>query len=146
MTTETHVTMIRNSDSGTITEHPEDGGFCHGIFIEGARWGENGFLEDEESDSYDVTGVKCGGYIKDSFLKDLLPYMPVMYFKAVLVQPSWEASQVGYLRHDEATYDCPLYKTTFRTNRDYVVLTTLKTVDPAHKWTLAGVALMMQSD
>ena len=53
--------------------------------------------------------------------------------------------KVGYLRHDETVYDCPLYHTTFR-GPTYVVLTTLKTIDPTYKWILAGVALLMQSD
>ena len=55
------------------------------------------------------------------------------------------ALQVGYLRHDVDVYDCPLYHTTFR-GPTYVVLTTLKTIDPAWKWTLAGVAMLMQTD
>ena len=43
-----------------------------------------------------VTGVKCGGHLMDSFLKELLPMAPIMYFKAVVVQETWEAHQVGY--------------------------------------------------
>ena len=54
-------------------------------------------------------------------------------------------SFIRYKRHDPASYDCPLYVTTFR-GPTYTVLCTLKTVDAMHKWILAGVALIMQED
>ena len=63
----------------------------------GARWGGNGFVEDEPEDLYDVTGIPCGGYIMESHLKELLPAMPIVYFKAVVVQETWEAHQVNIL-------------------------------------------------
>ena len=68
-----------------------------------------------------------------------------MYFKAVEVQPQWEACEVGYIRHSEVSYDCPVYGTTFR-GPTYTCLATLKTKLPIEKWVLAGVALVMQSD
>ena len=34
----------------------------------------------------------------DSILKELLPPLPVMYVKAVVVQPHWIADGVGFLR------------------------------------------------
>ena len=52
MTTETHVTLARDPD--TVVEHPQEGAMCHGIFLEGARWGANGFIEDEPEDFYEV--------------------------------------------------------------------------------------------
>ena len=94
---------------------------------------------------YEVSGIKCGGHIMDSRLKELLPAMPLIYFKAVVVKDEWEAHQVGYLRHDPTSYDCPLYVTTFR-GPTYIVLATLKTVDPNDKWILAAVALIMATD
>lgn len=44
----------------------------------------------------------------DSKLKDLLPILPVIYVKAVPVQPTWEPSAVGYLRHVHDIYECPV--------------------------------------
>lgn len=52
---------------------------------------------------------------------------------------------VGFLRQDPTIYDCPVYTTTFR-GHTYTFLATLRTVDRASKWVLAGVALVMQGD
>jgi dynein heavy chain len=156
MTVETHCTVYRDHVQVQEMEHPEDGCFVHGLFIEGARWGgytleggtgEEGDEEeiDGEEDVYEVSGTKCGGHLLDSRLKELLPTLPVMYFKAVEVQPQWEACEVGYIRHSDVSYDCPVYGTTFR-GPTYIVLGTLKSIDPTWKWTLAGVAIIMQED
>lgn len=147
MTTETHVTLM--TDVSVPTAHPEDGVFSHGIFIEGARWGavddEDDACIDGEPDLYEVTGVKCGGHICNSRLFELMPLIPVIYFKAVPVRPEWEPTNEGYMRHNPRIYDCPLYVTTFR-GPTYTTLCTLKSVERASKWVLAGVALILQTD
>ena len=84
-----------------------------------------------------------GGFLLESRLKELMPPVPVVYVKAVLVQPSWEPSAVGYLRHVDDVYEAPVFITTAR-GATYVFLATLKTVVPKNKWTLTGTALMMQ--
>lgn len=94
---------------------------------------------------YEISGTKCGGHILDSRLKELLPGMPVMYVKAVQTQASWIATEVGYIRPDPSVYNCPIYSTTFR-GPTYIVLATLKSVEPSTKWVLAGVAMIMQED
>jgi dynein heavy chain len=63
----------------------------------------------------------------------------------VTVQPNWEPTSVGYLRPEPHLYNCPIYLNTFR-GPTYVFAATLKTVDPASKWALAAVAIMMQLD
>ena len=93
----------------------------------------------------DVAGVPTQGYLAPSRLKELLPKVPVMYMRAVVVQPEWEPSSVGYMRHDSSVYDCPVYMTTFR-GPTYIFLATLKTRNPVERWTLGGVALVLQSD
>lgn len=92
-----------------------------------------------------VSGTSCAGHLVDSRLKELLPAMPVIYVKAVPVEPSWEPSAVGYLRRQSDIYECPVYVTSFR-GPTYVFLSTLKTKDPCSKWVLTGTAIIMQTD
>ena len=139
MTTETHVTNIW--DVSMVTEYATNGTYIHGLYIEGARWPKG----EEAGDMFVVEGTKCVGALCESRLKELLPPMPVIYVKAVPVQPTWEASSVGYLRGDPTIYECPVYNTTFR-GPTYIFLATLKTNVPASKWIRGGVALMQQID
>ena len=143
MTLDTHITrMYRPDDAVNLGSYPEDGLFVHGLMIEGARW-----TDEEESVDYlsTVGHTQCAGVLTDSKLKQLLTILPLIYVKAVPVQPSWAPEKVGYLRGDPKVYECPVYLTSARGNT-FVFLSTLKTVDPVHKWVLAGVALLMQSD
>ncbi|GMH84222.1 hypothetical protein TrST_g13493, partial [Triparma strigata] len=139
MTTETHVTA--HWDHTELTEPAVEGCYCHGFFIEGARWPRG----DDAGDPFVVSGTNCQGSLAESRLKELLPTMPIIYFKAVSIQPTWEPSPVGYLRGDPSVFECPIYTTTFR-GPTYVCLATLKTEVPTEKWVMAAVAIMMQSD
>lgn len=139
MAIETHVTTIPRPED--VTEYPQDGAYAHGLFIEGARWA----LGEEAGEVETLGNTPVAGFLMDSHLKELLPPLPLMYFKAVTVQPQWEPTDVGYLRHDPTVYECPIYTTTFR-GPTYVVLATLKTRDPVEKWIQAGVAIIMQED
>lgn len=85
------------------------------------------------------------GFLTDARLKKLLDPMPMIYVRAVEVNPKWIPSSVGYLRQDPSIYECPVYTTTFR-GPTYVFLATLRTNDPVHKWILAGAALIQQTD
>lgn len=138
MTTETHCTLWATKEE--VDHHPIGGGFVCGLFIEGARWP----TKEEVEDKVLVEGEPCGGHIMDSKLKDLLPLLPIVYVKAVQVQPTWEPSSVGYLRHEKHTYEAPIYITQFR-GPTYVELATLNTIDPVSKWTLAAVSVIFQS-
>lgn len=143
MSLDTHITrMMKAQDAITLATYPEDGIFVHGMLMEGARW-----TDDEESaDSiYMVGHTPCAGYITESKLKQLLTLLPVMYVKAVPVQPDWSPEAVGYLRNDPSLYECPVYLTSAR-GGTFVFLSTLKSRSPTHKWILAGVALLAQSD
>ena len=128
-------------DPAQIKKRPSEGAFIHGIFIEGARW----MTGEDAGDITDVTGVPTQGYIARSKLKELLPKVPVIYMKAVVVQPEWEPTSVGYMRHSSTVYDCPVYMTTFR-GPTYIFLATLNTKAPVEDWILGGVALILQSD
>lgn len=139
MTTETHVTTFLKPD---VVDHtPVDGAYVHGFYIEGARWPTG----DEAGEPEMLTGTPIAGNLVDGRLKELLPAMPVIYVKAVAVQPTWEPSAVGYLRRQADIYECPVYTTSFR-GHTYVFLATLKSVDPTSKWVLTGTAILMQTD
>ena len=139
MTTETHVTSCW--DHSELTEYAVEGTYIHGLYLEGARWPKG----DDAGDPFVVSGTNCCGSLAESRLKELLPPMPVIYVKAVTIQPHWEPSPVGYLRGDPSIFECPVYSTTFR-GPTYVFLATLRSDVPTHKWVLGAVALMMQTD
>ena len=119
----------------------EDGAYVYGVFIEGARWPGPDDVEEVE----EVGWTPTGGALMESKLKELMPMLPVIYIKAVPVQPSWEPSAVGYLRHVEDLYEAPVFVTTMR-GPTYCFIATLKTVLPQSTWVLTGTALMLQTD
>ncbi|XP_032831905.2 dynein axonemal heavy chain 9 isoform X1 [Petromyzon marinus] len=95
---------------------PREGAYIHGLFMEGARW-------DTQT-----------GMIADARLKELLPPLPVVFLRAV---PSDK-------QDTRSAYACPVYKTRQR-GPTFVWTFHLKTRDSPAKWTLAGVALLLQS-
>lgn len=143
MTLDTHVTRMYRADEAFVHGvYPEDGIFIHGLYIEGARWTD----EEESSESVtNICGTVCAGHLTESRLKQLLTPLPLIYVKAVVVQPEWSPESVGYLRRNPSLYECPVYLTSARGNT-FVFLSTLYTVDPVYRWILAGVAILMQSD
>ncbi|XP_046391607.1 dynein beta chain, ciliary-like [Ischnura elegans] len=98
-----------------ISGPPREGAYIQGLFMEGARW-----------------DIQVGS-IMDSRLKDLFPVMPVVYLRAI-TQDKQDIKNV---------YECPVYKTRIR-GPTYVWTFNLKTKVKASKWTLAGVAILLQ--
>uniref|UniRef100_A0A669CGX6 Dynein axonemal heavy chain 17 n=1 Tax=Oreochromis niloticus TaxID=8128 RepID=A0A669CGX6_ORENI len=94
---------------------PREGAYIHGLYMEGARW-------DTQT-----------GLIVDARLKELTPTMPVMFIKAIPVDK----------QDNRNLYQCPVYKTRQR-GPTYVWTFNLKTKENPSKWTLAGVALLLQ--
>mmetsp|Transcript_13327 Transcript_13327/g.19913 ORF Transcript_13327/g.19913 Transcript_13327/m.19913 type:complete len:1361 (+) Transcript_13327:1-4083(+) len=142
MTQQTFVTTYKDPSAiPANAQFPENGAYIHGLFIEGARWPSLDEIEEVEN----IGGAPVGGTLLESRLKELMPPMPVLYIRAVPVSPSWEASAVGYLRHQEDIYECPVFITTMR-GPTYLFLATLRTTESKHKWTLTGTALMLQTD
>merc|ERR1712167_460887 len=92
-------------------ERLPEGMYIHGLFCEGAQWGE---CENEKFDYVEDSTVQCAGILRESKPKELLPPMPIIYVKAVQVQPSWDPQSVGYIRPEPDLYNCPVYLTTFR--------------------------------
>lgn len=94
---------------------PREGAYCHGLFMEGARW-------DMQT-----------GMISEARLKELAPAMPVIFLKAIPVD-----------RQDvRNVYECPVYKTKTR-GPTFVWTFNLKTKEKPSKWILGGVALLLQ--
>lgn len=139
MTIETHVTNMW--DASEVKESALDGTYIHGLYIEGARWPKG----EDAGEPFVVSGTTCSGSLSESRLKELIPAMPVIYVKAIPIEPHWEASPVGYLRNDPRIYECPVYITTFR-GPTYIFLATLATEISAKKWVLSAVAMFLQTD
>ncbi|XP_041939413.1 dynein heavy chain 9, axonemal [Alosa sapidissima] len=94
---------------------PREGAYVYGLFMEGARWDTQ------------------AGIIVDARLKELTPAVPVIFIKAIPVDK----------QETRNVYQCPVYKTRQR-GLTYVWTFNLKTKENPSKWTLAGVALLLQ--
>ena len=94
---------------------PREGAYTHGLFMEGARW--------------DIQT----GMMAEARLKELNPAMPVIFIKAIPVD-RLDARNI---------YECPVYKTKMR-GPTYVWTFNLKSKEKAARWTLGGVALLLQ--
>ncbi|XP_063983406.1 dynein beta chain, ciliary [Diachasmimorpha longicaudata] len=106
---------VTKKNKEEFTTAPRDGAYVHGIFMEGARW--------------DVQA----GLLMDSRPKELFPMLPVINVRAI-TQDKQDLRNM---------YECPMYKTRTR-GPTYVWTFNLKTKDKPAKWTLAGVALLLQ--
>ena len=107
------VTECTKLEYGQINTHSREGCYIHGLSLEGARW-------DRES-----------GTIERSRPKEMFSALPVVIVKAVPV--------------DEVrggVYKCPVYKTQHR-GPTYVFDAQLRTKQPASRWIMGGVALIM---
>ncbi|KAH8098853.1 hypothetical protein JL720_1823 [Aureococcus anophagefferens] len=72
MSTETHVSAFNEPDE--ITERLTEGAYIHGMFCEGACWGE---VENEAFDDT-VDSTQLAGILRDSRPKEPLPHMPII--------------------------------------------------------------------
>ncbi|XP_077291064.1 dynein heavy chain at 93AB [Arctopsyche grandis] len=106
---------VTKKNKEDFTTAPKDGAYVHGLMMEGARWDAQ------------------AGIIMDSRLKELFPQMPVINIRAI-TQDKQDLRNM---------YECPVYKTRTR-GPTYVWTFNLKTKDKPSKWTLAGVALLLQ--
>nr|CAD7423389.1 unnamed protein product [Timema monikensis] len=106
---------VTRKQKDEFTAAPREGAYIHGLFMEGARW-----------------DMQSGGIV-DSRLKELFPVLPVVFIKAI-TQDKQDLRNI---------YECPVYKTRIR-GPTYVWTFNLKTKQKAAKWTLAGVAILLQ--
>ena len=106
--------ITKNLNVGDVEGAARDGAFCHGFYMEGARW--------------DVGG----GTVEKAQPKEMYVAMPIINCKAVEVDKV-ETSGI---------FSCPVYKTQFR-GPTYVFSAQVKTKSPPARWILAGVALVL---
>jgi dynein heavy chain, axonemal len=92
------------------------GAYVTGMFVQGARWDVN------------------NGCIEESLPKKLFSKVPVVFCRALQLQPEG--------KEDKTFYQCPVYKTELR-GATYVFTAQLKTRSPPDKWVLAGVAVIL---
>jgi len=113
---QTEVTRMLQPEQ--VTALNKEGAYVNGFIMEGARWDE-----------------KTGG-IEESRPKELFAPMPVCLIKAVTVD-----------KVETGVYPCPVFKTQIRGaggGKDtFVYLAGIKTKHKPMKWTLAGVAIIM---
>eukprot|EP00927_Polykrikos_kofoidii_P045594 TRINITY_DN39630_c0_g1_i1.p1 TRINITY_DN39630_c0_g1~~TRINITY_DN39630_c0_g1_i1.p1 ORF type:complete len:2263 (+),score=448.81 TRINITY_DN39630_c0_g1_i1:88-6789(+) len=117
-------------DVGDISGVPPVGVNVHGLFLEGAGW-EDGKGEEE-------------GYITESKMKDLHPYMPICNVYAVHIDVmDWNAM-----------YHCPVFSTSVRggikfgPQGTFIFMGNLRmdADDNEFRWVLAGAAMLTQDD
>lgn len=108
---------------GDIVSQPAMGVYMHGVFMEGAGW-EDGKGDDE-------------GYMAESKMKDLHPYMPICNVYSVHIdEMDWTAM-----------YHCPVFATASR-GATFIFQANIR-MDPdddEKRWILAGTALLTQDD
>jgi dynein heavy chain, axonemal len=108
--------------SKTVSVRPEEGQFCSGLYLEGARW-----------------DMKLNT-IAESYPKILYDVLPVIWLRPGEKQKF----------QSENTFDCPVYKTAARRgvlsttghSTNYVMSMRIPTTVPEHIWTLRGVAAL----
>lgn len=96
-----------------VSTPAKDGAFVIGLYLEGASWN------------------LAKGFIENSKVRELFSPMPVINVKAVVAE-----------KIDKSLYSCPVYKTTQR-GATYVFSGQLRCRGIVAKWTLAGVALIL---
>ncbi|XP_072167681.1 dynein beta chain, ciliary [Diadema setosum] len=106
---------VTKKNKEDFSSAPREGSYVHGLFMEGARW-------DTQT-----------GMINEARLKELTPSMPVIFIRAIPVDK----------QDTRNIYECPVYKTKQR-GPTFVWTFNLKSKEKAAKWTLAGVALLLQ--
>uniref|UniRef100_A0A672U8C5 Dynein axonemal heavy chain 5 n=1 Tax=Strigops habroptila TaxID=2489341 RepID=A0A672U8C5_STRHB len=96
-----------------ITSPPSEGVYVYGLYLEGAGW--------------DRRNTR----LTESKPKVLFEMMPVIRIFAE-----------NNTSKDPHLYSCPVYKKTIRTDKNYIAVMDLKTLQPPEHWVLRGVALL----
>ena len=114
--------VMTSAEKNSINQHPRDGIYASGIYIEGATWNyPNGILEESRP-------------------MELLSVMPIIHFKPV----------EGKRKAAKGFYSCPLYMYPIRSGSrerpSYVVTVDLKAGKfSAEFWVKRGVAMLLST-
>jgi dynein heavy chain len=121
----TTVDVTKKMTPEEIEGTARDGAYVYGLYMEGARW--------------DLQA----GCMEDAFMKDLYPKIPVTLLRTILAEKE----------DTRGIYRCPVYKQTERATpgfhtpgSGFVFMMQLKTKQPASKWVMAGVAMLLATD
>jgi len=111
---------IQNQDEASIAQHPKEGAFIKGIFLEGARW-------DFEK-----------GYLAEPAPMELFCLMPLIHFKPA------ESKK----KTTKGIYSCPVYMYPIRTGSrerpSFMIAADLKSgAQDSDFWTKRGVAMLL---
>mmetsp|Transcript_15509 Transcript_15509/g.50489 ORF Transcript_15509/g.50489 Transcript_15509/m.50489 type:complete len:200 (+) Transcript_15509:4520-5119(+) len=113
---------VVNTSAPSITQHAKDGSYCHGLFLEGARWDlDNGCLTEPTP-------------------MELFCSMPVIHFKPV----------ENKKKSSKGMYSCPLYMYPLRTGSrerpSFVISCDVKSgVQTSDYWTCRGTAMLLST-
>ena len=97
-----------------IEAKSRDGAYVNGLSMEGARWSPQ------------------DGSVEKAVPREMFSEMPIITCKAILTEKSSTSN----------IYQCPVYKTIQR-GPTFVFVAQLKTKSPPARWTMAGVALLL---
>ena len=100
----------------------------YGLYMQGARWDLD------------------AGCIEKSRPKEMFCAMPIINVTAVVRDEMWQPGD----RPVQGIYRCPCYKTELRRSEvrgieNFVFTAQLRTESPSERWTLAGVALLLDA-
>jgi dynein heavy chain len=112
--------VIIPQDPASISQHPKDGAYMHGLFLEGARW-------DYEH-----------GHLTEPHPMELFSDMPIIHFKPTLAKK----------KIPRGTYQCPTYMYPFRSGSrerpSFVIEINLKCgLFSSDFWIKRGTALLL---
>jgi dynein heavy chain len=115
--------LIVNAPEASINMHPKEGGYCKGLFLEGARW-------DNEN-----------GYLVEPLPMELFCPMPIIHFKPIEIRK----------KSSKGVYACPLYmypvRDGSRERPSFMIDVDLKTgVRDDQYWMKRGTALLLSLD
>jgi dynein heavy chain len=152
LTVETHFTRINKSQEvkelGVDVRGNQGGGVLfHGLSLAGCRWTETKEVGSWYTVEKAPLAMQCGGSLRQSVPKKLQSPLPLIFARAVKVQPNWTPAGITYLRNDPHVFDCPVYLTHDRGNTySFNINIPLdEEAGDAQTWIKAGAAAILES-